>query len=282
MNVSLWLLSFACILYSCEGKPGNKDISASNTLVQMNVAYGNDSAQRMDIYLPGPRSSDHTISLILIHGGGWSMGDKADHNPYISTLRTKLPGYAIFNINYRLAKNNRNLFPTQENDVKAAVEYIYDKRVEYKISDKFVLIGASAGAQLALLQAYKYIYPVKIAAAVSIFGATDLSILYQTSPAAALLLRNAIGVTPDANPTLYQQSSPVHFVSPSACPTLLLHGGKDSLILASQSELLHTLLDKAGVSNEYILYPSEGHGWRKPALQDSYDKIGRFIKKYVN
>jgi acetyl esterase/lipase len=49
--------------------------------------------------------------VILIHGGGWSGGDKQDFGLFIVELQNRLPGYAIANINYRLASNATIFFP---------------------------------------------------------------------------------------------------------------------------------------------------------------------------
>jgi acetyl esterase/lipase len=88
------------------------------TETKIDVAYGKDSLQRMDIYLPPGRTSYVTKSLILIHGGGWNSGDKSNFAVYIDSFKHRLPDYAIFNINYRLVSSN-HIFPVQENDVKA-------------------------------------------------------------------------------------------------------------------------------------------------------------------
>ena len=99
----------------------------------LNVAYGNDPMQKMDIYLPKGRSTGATPFIVLIHGGAWVMGDKADFNANIDTIKRRQPRYAIFNLNYRLASlPNNNPFPAQENDVKAAIEFINSKRAENK------------------------------------------------------------------------------------------------------------------------------------------------------
>ncbi|MEO5562456.1 MAG: alpha/beta hydrolase [Chitinophagaceae bacterium] len=82
----------------------------------------------MDVYLPANRNTGSTLVLILIHGGGWQEGNKSDFDPFVASLQQRLPGYAIFNVNYRLAGNGTNLFPSQENDIKATVEFIYGKR----------------------------------------------------------------------------------------------------------------------------------------------------------
>ena len=137
------------------------------TQTKTNVAYGTDAAQTMDVYLPAGRSVTATKVMVMIHGGSWTTGDKIDLNTFVDTMKRRLPGYAIFNINYRLSAGTANVFPTQENDVKAALHFIYSKSAEYLINDKYVLIGASAGAHLAMLQGYKYMVPVKPKAIVS-------------------------------------------------------------------------------------------------------------------
>jgi acetyl esterase/lipase len=249
---------------------------------KMNVSYGSDPKQKMDVYLPSNGSTSSTKVIILIHGGGWREGDKSDFNPYVTGLKQRLPGYAIFNVNYRLAGPSVNLFPSQENDIKTAIEFIYNKRNEYKISDKFVLLGASAGAHLALLHGFKYTSPVKPKAIVSFFGPTDLKVLFNSNLPAAFLLTQVTGGTPTANAAVYDQSSPATFVTAQSPPTILLQGGADPLVPPAQSELLKNLLTNAGVVNQYVFYPNESHGWIGPNLDDSFDKITQFLTTHVN
>lgn len=280
MKTYLWLLSLL-VVAACqkEAVPGTEH---NAPLTMKDVAYGADARQKMDIYLPASGNTDTTKTIVLMHGGGWQQGDKSDFAPYISQLQTKLPGYAIFNLNYRLSVNGTNLFPSQEMDIKAAIEFIYAKKSEYRISDKFVFLGASAGGHLALLQAYKYALPIKPRAVVSFFGPTDLAALYQSNLLTGLVLAQVVGSTPSANPSLYAQSSPVSFVSTLSAPTMLLHGGADPLVPASQSELLKSALSAAGVPNQYVFYPSESHGWEGQTMNDSFDKIVIFLQEYVN
>ncbi len=258
----------------------------SNTIKELsskNISYGNDAAQKFDMYLPAGRSAEKTKVMVLVHGGGWTSGDKTDFDAFVDTLKKRNPGYAIFNINYRLASNNSNLFPAQETDVKAAIEFILSKRQEYLISDQFVLIGASAGGHLALLHAYKYSSPVKAKAVVSFFGPVDLTHMYNNpaNPLVPLLLQTVTGATPSVNANIYQQSSPINFVSAQSSPTLLLQGGKDELVSPSQSILLKSKLQSFNVPHEYVFYPDEGHGWTGANLTDSFNKIELFLKTYV-
>ncbi len=258
------------------------EIAASTTL---NVSYGTDALQKMDIYLPAARNNSTTKSLIVIHPGAWSTLDKTtpEWAAFVDSLKKRLPNYAIFNVNHRLASFTGNVFPTQENDIKAAVDFIFTKRLEYNIADKFVLLGASSGAHLALLQGYKYSTP-KAKAIVDLFGPTDMVQLYSdpapASPAGGIAF--LMSGTPATNPALYQSSSPINFVDVSSPPTIIFHGGiSDTLVKTVQSTNLQARLLQRGVVNQYVFYPNEGHGWIGANLIDTLNKIVAFLNANV-
>lgn len=279
MRILFSCLIIAASLLSCKKK--EKDADAAQTL--LNVKYGADVKQSMDIYLPAGRSTATTPVLILIHGGGWVEGSRADLNAFVDTLKRRFPQYAIINISYRLAAGGQNLFPTQEQDVKACIEYIYAKREQFRISDRFGLMGASAGAHLALLHSYKYTNPVKIKAVVSFFGPTDLTVMYNNPPNPLIpaLLNTVTGATPASNAAIYQQSSPVSFVTNTSAPTLLLHGSNDLVVAASQSALLQDKLNAAGVANQYVLYAGGGHGdWSAATYSNAFSQVDAFLKTH--
>ena len=276
----------AAILTGCQ--KSIKTGSGSNSLPAqtiMDVPYGSDGQQKMDVYLPAGRSTATTKVMIMIHGGAWSSGDKTDFNSYVDTIKKRQPDYAIFNINYRLSTGTTNTFPAQEMDVKAAVEFIATKLSEYHISQKFVLLGASAGGHLALLQGYKYSSPVKVKAIIDFFGPTDMTDLYN-NPASPLIPPAAValivGATPTSNPTLYQQSSPINFVTAQSPPTIIFQGGVDPLVSPTQSITLNVKLLIMGVVHQYVFYPTESHGWVGASLTDSFDKIQAFLAANVN
>jgi len=283
MKMLLALLFPMNLLLACQSEtPAAAPLPYTAAQTLTNVSYRKDSAQRMDIYLPAGRDSASTKALILIHGGGWNGGDKRDFSGYIAAFQKRMPDYAIFNINYRLV-NGGNLFPAQENDVKAAMEHITSGSAYYGInSSKIVLLGASAGAHLALLQAYKYASP-KVSAVVDFFGPTDLLAMYQKPwhPLVPVALQMITGTTPAANRAIYEQSSPIHFITPQAPPTLMLHGSQDNVVDVSQSKTLHNALEKVGVVNELVIYPGERHGWYGAALNKSFDKIEAVLKTHV-
>ena len=91
-----------------------------------------------------------------------------------------------------------------------------------------------------------------------------------------------MGGTPVSNPNLYEQSSPIRFVTATSPPTILFHGALDNLVNVSQAMLLKNKLESLGVSNQLVIYPNEGHGlWPDPIMNDVYSKIETFIKANV-
>lgn len=269
------------LLFSCKKESTITDPVVVQASTMLNVNYGAVANQNMDLYLPAGRSTAVTKVIIMVHGGAWFAGDKSDLSAFVDTLKRRLPDYAIFNINYRLSAFPNNIFPSQELDVKAAVEYIYNKRSDYLISDKFVFVGVSAGAHLSLLHAYKYNSPVKIKTVIDFFGPTDMTDLYNNPGAVPQAsITTIVGATPTSNPLLYQQSSPVNFVSATSCPTLILQGGADPLVNpVSQSGVLNNKLVTAAVASQFVLYPGKGHGddWGPDIFFDAFNKVQAFL-----
>lgn len=281
--IFLYGLSIVLLFTSCS-KDNDTTGGFASEKIMLDVAYGSNALQKADIYLPANRSTAATKVLFMIHGGAWSAGDKAEFNAFVDTLQRRMPDYAVININYRLASGNSNLFPTQENDVKAAVEFIYSKRNEFSISDKFVLLGASAGAHLAMLHAYKYASPVKIKAVVDFFGPADMTAMYNDPAplAPSNLIAAIVGGTPATHAALYQSSSPVTFINNQSPATIIFQGGTDPLVKPSQSEAVKNKLTAANVVNQYVFYPSGGHGdWDAATFTDAFNKIIFFLQANV-
>ncbi len=265
-------------VYSFNADAASVPVATDNFL---NVAYGNDAAQRMDIYLPDNRSSAQTKSLILLHGGGWKSGSRHSLSNYIDSFKMRLPDYAIFNVDYRLVSSVTNI-KNQEDDIKTAVDFIVAHAGEYKINtNKLILLGVSAGAHLALLQAYKNTSP-KMAAVVDFFGPADLSAMYSNpwNDMIPGLMESFLGGTPETNPA-YKNLSPVNFINAQSPPTLIFHGKQDYMVNISQSQTLQKKLQQAGVANKLVVYNNAGHGWYGATLSDSFDKIEAFLQAHV-
>ena len=275
------------LVISCQ-KPSPDVISVKPELAQQdmkNVTYGTNASQAMDIYLPAGRDSINTKTIVFIHGGSWNAGDKSDFDSAIAIVRKSLTGFAFFNMNYRLATGSSSRFPAQADDIQSALNFIATNAKDYKVnSSKIILIGASAGAHLALLHAYKNNSSGTIKAVVDLFGPTDLNDLYSNHPVPAAsqpVLVNFLGATPTTNPGLYQQASPINFVTAQSVPTLIFHGGADYIVPISQSTALKTRLQAANVKVEMTTYPTEGHGWYGANILDTYAKTIAFIQQNV-
>lgn len=270
-------------LFACKKEDDKQNTGPLPEQSVNNLAYGNDAAQKMDLYLPAGRSTDSTPLLVLIHGGAWSAGDKADFGPELPVLKQKLPKFAIANINYRLATTSSNFFPTQEADMKAALAFLTQKQNEYKFGRHIALLGVSSGGHMALLQAYKNNTPA-ISAVINFFGPADMVSLYNstTEPNLRLGLTFLLGGTPATNAPLYQSSSPINFVTAQSPPTLILHGQNDAIVPVQQAQLLSDKLTTAGVAHQRHIYQGVGHDvWPQPILQGAYGKVELFLKTYV-
>ncbi len=240
---------FFATFQSCKKTEQNP--ASSTQLDLKHVLYGIDTAQNMDVYLPAGRDTINTKWLLFVHGGSWASGDKNDFNETIGSIRGQLPDFAFFNINYRFALGGINIYPTQLNDVQAAIDFIRSKHNEYHINpNKIVVAGASAGAQLALLQAYKYNDLGYIKAVIDLFGPTDLNDLYYNHPVpqeAQFVLQNYLGTTPNINPLIYLQASPINYVTAQTVPTKIFHGTADEVVPIAQSLVLKAKLDLPGL-----------------------------------
>lgn len=274
-------IAVACKKENSEGP--KEDLNAEKT--QLDVSYGTDDKQKMDVYLPAGRDTVNTKLMVLIHGGAWIQGDKADFTANINDIKKLLPGYAFANINYRLYNTltGANKFPSQEEDVKAALAYLLGKKAEYHFSNKVVLLGASAGAHLALLQGYKNAGTITPKAIISYFGPTDLAYLYNNPGLSYVpgVLAGIVGSTPALNAAAYAASSPINYVTPKSAPTLLLQGDKDLLVPVAQANLLGEKLKTAGVTYELVVYPNEEHGFTPATMNASILKAISFLQANV-
>jgi acetyl esterase/lipase len=275
------LIGISLLLVACQKESGVEEENREQTI--LNVAYGQDTAQRMDIYLPANRNTTETKALVLIHGGAWGSGDKSELNDAIAVFRQRLPGYALFNINYRLGQlPSTNPFPTQENDVKAAFSTIVERAGEYRFNkDRLAAFGVSAGAHLAMLQAYKQTTP-RVTAIVNMFGPTDMVALYNSlqTQLERVIFQALLGGSPASNAAMYQASSPVNHVSAQSPPTLILHGSDDPVVPVAQATALKDKLDGAGVPVQMVIYPGEGHGWFGAPLADTYNRVASFLNTH--
>jgi len=113
------------------------------------VAYGSDAKQRFDVYAP-MRAMNAPV-IFMVHGGGWTRGDKAMTRVVENKVRHWLPqGYVFISVNNRLLP--QAAIEDQAQDVARALAYAQAQAAEWGAdASKFVLMGHSAGAHLIAL-----------------------------------------------------------------------------------------------------------------------------------
>jgi acetyl esterase/lipase len=122
--------------------------------VLRNLAYGGDPAQRMDVYLPA-QGARHAPVIFMVHGGGWSRGDKAMRRVVQNKVARWVPrGFVFVSTDYRMLPGTRPI--EQARDVARALAAAQARAAGWGADrDRFVLMGHSAGAHLVGLIAAK-------------------------------------------------------------------------------------------------------------------------------
>jgi dipeptidyl aminopeptidase/acylaminoacyl peptidase len=84
------------------------------------------------------------------------------------------------------------------------------------------------------------------------------------------------------DPTIYEKSSPIHFIKNVMAPTLVIVGERDAECPSSQSYEFWHALKTLGVPTQLIVYSGEGHLFLKPEHQaDRMDQTVAWFDKYL-
>lgn len=119
--------------------------------VMRDVPYGDDARQRFDVYLPA--KAQEAPVIVLVHGGGWRLGDKAMRTVVENKVARWGPqGFIVVSVNYRLLPQAAPL--AQAQDVARALVMAQSQVAGWGgRRDRFILMGHSAGAHLVALLA---------------------------------------------------------------------------------------------------------------------------------
>lgn len=278
-------------LVSCQ-KPDDDNNSNNNTNYDVttsysltDIKYGSDQEQKMDVYLPANRNSETTKVFVLIHGGGWSAGDKADYNSAFATFRSYYPNHAIININYRLGTSSSAGYPKQINDIQAALNEI--QKTNYTVSKQYLLYGGSAGGHLSMLYAYAFDPNHYVKGVINTVGPADFTdTAFRNNTALLGVFAGLVGTAAysySQNQALFEEVSPAKRVTPASPPTLSFYGDQDPLIPATQLGLLRTALDAKGIYHVDTMYAGAGHAtFNTEQTQDVLNKTVSFINQFFN
>lgn len=272
------------IIFGCSKEVENIEnpnlLDPSKAYEELNIAYGSNVNQKFDLYLPANRTSSTKV-VILVHGGGWSTGDKSDMTFLKDLILQDFPNLAVVNINYRLADGNNPPYPMQINDITSVIDYLKDKNTYYNISSNYGFIGISAGAHLSLLWSYAFDTGTNIKMVASIVGPTNFSdpaYINSNNPELQGYL-DLYGINPTTD--FLEEISPYHQVTASAPPTILFYAGQDQLVPMSQGTDLNDKLQTLGVTHEFTLYPNAGHELGFLEILDAWGKLKLFMQGHL-
>ncbi len=141
---------------------GKTDLDPSGMTITSDVPYAtiegvDPKLLSLDVYAPETnklslKASKHPV-VVMIHGGGWSLGDKGNGAAAATKSRFFVDhGYVFVSINYRLSPAVTH--PAHVDDCAAAIAWTHDHIAEYGGDpDAIFVMGHSAGAHLAALVA---------------------------------------------------------------------------------------------------------------------------------
>jgi acetyl esterase/lipase len=200
--------------------------------------------------------------VIMVHGGSWSSGDSQQLPELNSFLAAK--GYQVASINYRMAPKYQT--PAPVDDIKQALAYLTKHADELNIdTNKFILLGRSAGAQIALLAAYT-LHDKRIKGVVDFYGPADMVWGYSI-PSNPLIMDSRgvmdryIGGSYKQVPAKYVACSPIEFADTGAIPTLIIHGENDVLVSREHSRRLDLKLTQRNIRHYWLKLPWATHGF---------------------
>lgn len=144
-------------------------------------------------------------------------------------------------------------------------------------------MGASAGAHLALLYAYRYNTDKKVKLAVSLCGISDLTDEKMLNADLGNINGGTMttwymGDTITNNLSRWKNASPLFQISKESVPTYLIHGKEDEIIPHQQSVKVHTRLQEYKIPAELRLLPRVTHDLLSIDLSSEFNSIHQFIE----
>ena len=259
-------------------------VGFSGMQIYQNIRYKiirgvNPKFNSLDIYTP--QHAQGLPLMVYVHGGGWSMGDKASSvgsQPQAFTEH----GYIYVSINYRLSPSV--VHPVHVQDVAAALEWIKENINDYGGDPKRIfLMGHSAGAHLVALVATNETYLNFYGDGLSLIkgvigldgGGYDIPLNMQSADA---LLHNLYTQTFGEDPQTWQDASPYYHlqVGKEIPPFLLVHAGQREISRVEAYEMQETLLS-IGVRAELFHAFDKNHGSLNRDLGIPDDETTRII-----
>ncbi len=241
----------------------------------------------LNIDLYPSKTNSVSACVIVIHGGSWAEGDSKQLPDLNSYLANK--GYHVAAINYRLAPKYKSPAPVE--DVKEVITHLTANSEKLKIdTSKFVLLGRSAGGQIALCAAYTNNLP-NIKGVISFYAPADMvwgarikgnPLVLNTDK----VFTDYLGGLIDQVPQKYSEAGAVDHINKNSTPTLIIHGAHDAMVAYEHSQRLDKKLEENNVQHYFLNLPWATHGCdyniNGPSGQITTFAIERFLNSVTH
>lgn len=249
-----------------------------------NVEYGVVGTNHLMLDVCVPDGPGPFPVGIVVHGGGWSSGDK-EHDVAPMEIPLTAAKFTWFSIDYRLAPTNR--WPACFDDVNTAIRWAKVHAVEYKGDPKrMALCGYSAGGHLACLAAVLANPDTRVQAVLGFAPPTDMVADNERRGGLSKSLQMLLNLPPELTDDARKQlsaMSPVELIKPGLPPFLLIQGDADKTVLYKHTVQFQQRLRANGVPCDLITITNAQHrimDWQK--FDDGFeDKIADWLTKNV-
>ena len=249
-----------------------------------------DKELKVDIYYPLDNSKESYPLVYFCHGGGWISGFRNQPNNISWCRYLASKGFIASSIDYRYGYTN-----TIEDliaDYSDGLEFIKDNSTDLKVDkDNIVLMGLSAGGHLALLYAsfntfmnnQKRMEGIK--SVVAYYPPTDLKDLFSKENK-SIFTRYAVARTLKGTPTseedLYENYSPITWLTEDMIATLIVHGKTDQTVPFESSVKFLKKLKLLNIESSFLVHSKGPHSFdtllKDYKTVDIIKKTIRFIK----
>jgi dipeptidyl aminopeptidase/acylaminoacyl peptidase len=235
------------------------------------------------LYRP-PEAAGPGAVVVSFHGGPEGQERPSFDSDYQALLSR---GIAVLAPNVRGSSGFGKKFVNLDNgplrfnaikDIKACVDYL----VRAKVADpqRVGIMGGSYGGYMTMAGLTEF--PDLFAAGVNYYGVVNFETFFaHTEPWMAAISTVEYG-DPKTQKELLRSLSPIHKMDRVKKPTLVVHGANDTNVPVVEAEQVVNELKKHQVEVEYILFPDEGHGFRKTSnrLRATVAMV-RWFEKYL-
>lgn len=222
--------------------------------------------------------------VLSFHGGPEGQEVPAFNSTYQALVER---GIAVFAPNVRGSSGFGKKFVNLDNgplrvngvrDIEACVRQM----VSSGVADpkRIGIMGGSYGGYMVMAGLTQY--PNLFAAGANLFGVVNFETFFKhTEPWMAAISTVEYG-DPATQSDMLRELSPIHRIDRVKAPTIVLHGANDTNVPVVEAEQVVENLKRRGIPVEYVLFPDEGHGWRKtPNRIRATVAIVRWFDRYL-